>query len=67
MCEHFLWCQGHRTFVVLEVQNFCSARGKGLLEVPGAHTNCSAMTTVLGPIRSDKSFIFAMTPLLIGV
>ena len=61
--------------VVLRAQDFCgarstelfSARGTGLFEVPGAHINCSAMTMVLGPIRSDKSFIFATIPLLIRV
>ena len=58
MCEHFCGAIG---------SEHCSARGTGLFEVPGAHIDHSAMTAVLGPIRSDKSFIFAMTPLSIGV
>ena len=59
-------------FVVSEAQNFCSARGTELLwcqgyrtfKVPEAQVNHSATTNVLGPIRSDKSFIFCHDPTL---
>ena len=51
--EH-LWCQRHRTFVVLGTQEF--------LKVPGAKVKCGTTNTVLDPNRSEKPFLFCCNP-----
>ena len=57
------------------VRTFLCARGTWCLwcqghetfDVQGAQTDHRTMSVVLGPDRSDNSFIFATTPLSIGV
>ena len=54
-----LWCQGHRTFIVLGAQDF--------LKVPGAQVSHHTANMVLDLTRSEKPFIFfATNPLQIG-
>ena len=49
-----LWCQGHRTFIVQEAQDF--------LKVPGAQVSHCTTNTVLDLTRSEKPCIFCYKP-----
>ena len=69
-CDGPQICTQNFAHTVSECENiFCGARDTELLKcqehrtfvVPGAQADHSAIVAVLGPHRSDKSFIFAMT------